>query len=458
MSKIICDICGTSYPETAKQCPICGCVRPGDVQRVTNEIKSNGKVSTGYTYVKGGRFSKSNVKKRTKAVAAASGSKKSTPKSEKANEGGSSRGLAITAVILLLAIIGVIIYIAVHFIGPLSNPNVDPTTNTTPTGQIDLTCKGLTIDTNSIVFDHAGAARLLVIKVQPENTTDIVTYRSENTAIATVNDVGKITAVAEGTTKIIITCGEVVEECQVICEFVEAPTNPTTAPTEPTEPTNPTEPTKPTEPTQSTETIRLNRKDITFSYKGESWVLYSGSVAKNLITWSSDDESVVTFVDGKAVAVGSGMTEVHAEYNGQKVSCIIRCNFKEENGVTGNGGVSEDGGGVGGNGGVSEDGGNSSGNGGTTEDGDNTTPTTGNYKVYTQWGNAVEDVTIHVGEAVALLLKDESGNVVNVSWNVSSDACTVSGGVITGAKSGTMCTVSATHEGSTYSCIIRVIK
>ena len=43
MSKIICDICGTSYPETAKQCPICGCVRPGDVQRVTNEVKSDGK-------------------------------------------------------------------------------------------------------------------------------------------------------------------------------------------------------------------------------------------------------------------------------------------------------------------------------------------------------------------------------------------------------------------------------
>jgi len=27
MSKIICDICGTSYPETAESCPICGCSR-----------------------------------------------------------------------------------------------------------------------------------------------------------------------------------------------------------------------------------------------------------------------------------------------------------------------------------------------------------------------------------------------------------------------------------------------
>ena len=54
MSKVICDICGTSFPESATQCPICGCVRPAEVVSVpeTEEEK------TGYTYVKGGRFSK----------------------------------------------------------------------------------------------------------------------------------------------------------------------------------------------------------------------------------------------------------------------------------------------------------------------------------------------------------------------------------------------------------------
>ena len=67
MSKIICEVCGTSYPDTTMQCPICGCVRPGDVQRVTNEINADENGASGYTYVKGGRFSKSNVKKRNKA-------------------------------------------------------------------------------------------------------------------------------------------------------------------------------------------------------------------------------------------------------------------------------------------------------------------------------------------------------------------------------------------------------
>ena len=32
MSKIICDICGTTYPETASHCPICGCAKAGAAQ------------------------------------------------------------------------------------------------------------------------------------------------------------------------------------------------------------------------------------------------------------------------------------------------------------------------------------------------------------------------------------------------------------------------------------------
>ena len=60
MSKIICDICGTSYADTATQCPICGCVRPAEPQPVPEEVNN----SSAYTYVKGGRFSKKKKKKR----------------------------------------------------------------------------------------------------------------------------------------------------------------------------------------------------------------------------------------------------------------------------------------------------------------------------------------------------------------------------------------------------------
>lgn len=60
MSKIVCDVCGTSYPETATQCPICGNAK-------SEKAATSGKPVTqdsGYAYVKGGRFSHSNVRKR----------------------------------------------------------------------------------------------------------------------------------------------------------------------------------------------------------------------------------------------------------------------------------------------------------------------------------------------------------------------------------------------------------
>ena len=61
MSKIICDVCGTSYPESANQCPICGCVRSGDAVTVRGDTNNTEVNTTGsYTYVKGGRFSKAN--------------------------------------------------------------------------------------------------------------------------------------------------------------------------------------------------------------------------------------------------------------------------------------------------------------------------------------------------------------------------------------------------------------
>ncbi len=423
MSKIICDICGTSYQETAKQCPICGCVRPGDVQRVTNEVKNDGNVSTGYTYVKGGRFSKSNVKKRNNGhPTGVATPNKSAPQKNYDEENKSNRGLVIIALLLLLAIICVVIFIAVRFFGPISDPggttaNDGTKESTTDTGPLYPPCESLTLDTDTVILEQEGDGRLLYVEVMPKDTADIVTFRSENVLVATVSDAGKITAVGEGTTKIIITCGKISKECNVICQF--------------TDDTSTTEPSS--EPTTPKEELRLNRKDITFSYKGESWVLYNGSIAKNLITWTSDNESIVTFTNGRAVAVGSGTTKVHAEYDGQKVSCIIRCSFKETQGVGGHGGVTEDGGST-----------------------DGSEPTT-TYAIHTQYGLARDnDITIGVGDKIYLALRDSAGNAVIVTWTISGSACTLDDKTVTGAVSGKDSKVFTTYEGITYTCTIRV--
>ena len=38
MSKIVCDICGTTYSDTEDQCPICGCAKDVSVTDLTEEL------------------------------------------------------------------------------------------------------------------------------------------------------------------------------------------------------------------------------------------------------------------------------------------------------------------------------------------------------------------------------------------------------------------------------------
>ena len=54
MSKIICDVCGTSYPDTAEQCPICGCSRDAAADLLKDDLLLDGEPEGGQS---GGRMS-----------------------------------------------------------------------------------------------------------------------------------------------------------------------------------------------------------------------------------------------------------------------------------------------------------------------------------------------------------------------------------------------------------------
>ena len=65
MSKIICDICGTAYPDTADQCPICGSAKQIDSE-IISDTMTEGVDRSVKTATKGGHFSNANVRKRNK--------------------------------------------------------------------------------------------------------------------------------------------------------------------------------------------------------------------------------------------------------------------------------------------------------------------------------------------------------------------------------------------------------
>ena len=120
--------------------------------------------------------------------------------------------------------------------------------------------------------------------------------------------------------------------------------------------------------------------------------------------WTADCEGVVQIEGTTVTAVGEGTALLSCETDGQWFDCFVEVTEKEE--VT--------------------------------------------------WSISHTDVTIKVGESFNLRLKSSEGETASVSWSASkSGYVSISGNKITGKKAGTV-TVSCTHEGVTYKCIVRV--
>ncbi len=418
MSKVICDVCGTTYPETATQCPICGTAKNGVTQTVAAATTAEAAGSS-YSYVKGGRFSEKNVRRRNDRNRNAD--RRSDRKRNSSDEEKSNVGLIIIVIILLIAIIAVVANLAVRYLG--GNNSNEPeetgtsqttepsdsqaTEDTTPSEPATVPCESLDISSETIQLLGAGDTWRLTARPAPENTTDAITYTSSDPAVVTVDATGLMTAVGHGEATVTVTCGSVTQTCTVICSFGSEPTEP---------------------PVTGEFVFTFNTRfkdettgkyDTTISKAGETWKAYTNdlNVAPELITWISDDPNVCTVENGIVTAVGPGKTEVHAQYNGVTYTCVVRCSFK------------------------------------TGEGGNNDTPApTGDCTI------SHEDVTLPVGESFTLRLKDSNGETLEVTWSADkSGHVTIKGNKITGvAAINGYVTVSTTYEGVTYSCKVRV--
>lgn len=442
MSKIICDVCGTDYPETAEQCPICGCANGGELASAASEAPEGEDKAT-RTYVKGGRFSKKNVNKRLKAMAVQQSVAQPERIIEQENpeyedpdddeqepeeeERSSNLGLIIVVIVLLLAIAAVSVYIAVSIfgIGLPQKPDVTEPQNITATAptteQIPeatgIPCTALDVSDVDIYLSGEGSTWQLTVAAIPENSTDTVSFSSTDETVVTVDPAtGLVTAVGNGTASVIITCGDVVVDCPVKCELAD------------TEPT--TEPTEPIEGFQ----LKLDKKDFTLFKAGATCDIYSGEVDPADITWTTDNDQVATIDKGVVTAVGNGRTRVYGEYNGQKVSCWVGCKLPEEQ---------------------------------STEPADSENATApdsdvqrygirinGSKPAYGTELNA--EVTITVEESFRLTVVDDQGVRQDVTWKASKDGvCSVDGRTVTGESAGNV-TLTAELNGETYKCIIVV--
>ena len=153
-----------------------------------------------------------------------------------------------------------------------------------------------------------------------------VVWSSDDTAVCTVSETGRVTAVAPGTTWIHATVGTTVLDCIVRCNFSNTPSTPST-PAEPgTTTADPLEYDPSIDISHDDVSIYVTKKsDGSYSYESFTIFLYSGSERLTGTAWTSADESIATVTEkGVVTAVKAGTTTVQGVREGQTFKCIVR--------------------------------------------------------------------------------------------------------------------------------------
>ena len=365
MSKIICEICGTSYPETAESCPICGYSQDLGAAFLDDDfLMEEDLTETVATKETAGKF-KNSRKKEIFDYDEVNPEEddldeEDYPDDEDDDEEDDdyeeeprhNTFLVILLVVLIMVLLAVAGYIFLRYFMPNVFPEETVATTTAveqaeqeASAGYEIPCTNLVLTSGEAKITAAGYYHLLNVIVQPEDTTDKLVFTSEDESIATVSEDGRITAVSEGTTNIYITCGSQQRICPVTCVFdaeettaveetgavsetvpaetVEAVTVP--AETEAEEETEATEATAASEVTAQV-TLKLKDTDIRLGVGYGHTILLDCDLKHEDIEWRVEHEYLAKVDDkGFVTALANGTTAVIAKYGDQEVQCILRC-------------------------------------------------------------------------------------------------------------------------------------
>lgn len=364
MSKIICDICGTTYQDTADCCPICGCTR-GDAADLLGEeilaeevmeepkskadrVSSKKKQIFDYDEVNTGR---------TEEVSEVEVDEEAYDEDEEEEDAPRHN----TFVVILLTVLIAALLIAAGFIFVrYFLPNMGGEEETVPATTVAQTelvteetelripCDTLILNsTKQAELNQPGFSHLINVTISPEDTTDVLSFVSADQSVATVSEDGKITAVGEGETIVTISCGNFQMYVNVVCDFTQE-TEPSTEATEETtdettgETTDETtgettgETTAETEAEENAEEesnkeidpsikLKLKKTDITLGLYYQFRLELDCNLDPKDVEWSSE-HAYIAKVDEEGVitAVKKGTTDIIVKYGDQEVRCKVR--------------------------------------------------------------------------------------------------------------------------------------
>lgn len=351
MEKIICDICGTTYPSSSECCPICGCSNDAaaellgvDISNedILQETDEKAAVSSGRTRKKEiFDFDEVNTDKTPEEETY----ENDYEEDEEEEAPRHNTFVVILLTVLIVALLGVAAFIFVRYFLPnMDKEETVPTTvavqeteTAAPTTEPTVPCENMAMTNAGIAeLSAEGQQFLLHIKALPENTTDKIIYTSGDESIATVTEDGKITAVSEGETIIYISCGIQRIECPVIVKYVEETVPPTTEVEEEdlTETTENNEEDEEVEETSENKedsglknvTLKLKKSDIQLGVYYSFRLELDCDLDPEEVTWSSEHPHIAKVDEtGSVTAVKAGTTSITAKYGDQEVKCMVRC-------------------------------------------------------------------------------------------------------------------------------------
>lgn len=377
MSKVICDICGSTYSETADACPICGCSRNYALDTADEDLL----LDEDFDFLRkgnmGGKSAASYPPRKNKEIFDYD---EVNPKEDYDEEDededeydydeeldDEEEPRSNTALIVILVVIIALLLMSIGFVlFRYFLPNVLGEEETTVPSIVEeistseettlptIPCQMLALTSDAAELNAAGQNWLLHVTVTPENTTDELIYVSDDESIATVSENGTITAVGEGETVINIICGAQTIKCPVVVDYdmvieeteaeggvpgLDVEEEPQTSDATEVSGTSETTETQPegenqaAEATDATEVtaapdavLKINKTDITLRGWGTTYQLQlEGDIKPEDVEWITMNSAIAIVHDGLVTVLGSGTTSVIGTYGDQTVECIVRC-------------------------------------------------------------------------------------------------------------------------------------
>lgn len=196
-------------------------------------------------------------------------------------------------------------------ISALENNSGSGGTDTEEPEDPTVSCTSISLNKTSLTFTALNSSQTLTATVLPSNTTDTITWSTNNSSVATVYD-GTVTSKGNGSCTITATCGSYSATCSITVSVEES-----------------------TDVTCSS--ISLDRSSISFTELNATATLVATVTPSNCtdtVSWYSNNTSVATVSNGVVTSKGDGDCIIYVYCGSYSASCQVTVDTEENTSIS----------------------------------------------------------------------------------------------------------------------------